>query len=77
MFSEKKSKIFAGDVTVGTQKVKIIGADKVSVRLYYDVFSNGICQYEEKYAMLDKNICHFIIEFLFVALVETKYHKHI
>ena len=35
-FSEKKSRIIAGDVTVGTLKMKIIRADTVSVGLSYD-----------------------------------------
>ena len=35
-FLEKKSRIIAGDVTVGTLKMKIIRADRVSVGLSYD-----------------------------------------
>ena len=35
-FSGKKSRIIAGDVTVGTSKMKIIRADRVSVGLSYD-----------------------------------------
>ena len=37
-FSEKKSKIITGDVTVRTRDMKIICADRVSVRLYNDAF---------------------------------------
>ena len=55
-FSGKKSRIIAGNVTIGTQKMKIICADRVSVRL-----SNGAyfkwhmpicverCRAEQKY----------------------------
>ena len=35
-FSGKKSRIVAGDVTLRTQKIKIICADRVSVELSYD-----------------------------------------
>ena len=36
VFSGKKSRIIADDVTVGTLKMKIIRADTVSVGLSYD-----------------------------------------
>ena len=35
-FSGKKSRIIAGDVTVGSLKIKIICEDRVSVGLSYD-----------------------------------------
>ena len=57
---EKKSRIIAGDVTVGTLGVKIICANRVSAGLSYDVILNGIYQYVRKYAVLNKNICHFL-----------------
>ena len=34
--SGKKSRIITGDVTVGTWKIKIVSADRVSVGLSYD-----------------------------------------
>ena len=36
VFSEKKSRIIGGDVTIGTSKMKIICADTVSVGPSYD-----------------------------------------
>ena len=56
LIREKKSRIIAGDVTVGTWKMKIICADRVSVRLYYDAnfkchmpLWGEICRAEQKY----------------------------
>ena len=55
-FSEKKTRIIAGDVTGGTEKMKIICADIVSVRLsYYSNFKWHMqicvvrCRAEQKY----------------------------
>ena len=54
--SLKKTRIIAGDITVGTYKMKIICADRVSVRLYCDVnlkwhmpLCVEICRTEQKY----------------------------
>ena len=50
------SRIVAGDVTVGTKKMKIICTDRMSVRLSYDVNFNWhmpvcteMCGAEQKY----------------------------
>ena len=55
-FSGKKSRIIAGDVTVGTSKMKIICADTVSVGHSYDANLKWhmptcaeICRAEQKY----------------------------
>ena len=55
-FPEKKSRIIAGDVTVGIYKMKIICADRVSVKPYCDVNSKWhmplsveICRAKQKY----------------------------
>ena len=52
----KKSRIIAGDITVETLKMKIVCANLVSVRLYFDVFQMAyanserkICRAEQKY----------------------------
>ena len=39
VFSGKKSRIIAGDVTVRTYKIKIICADRLSVELSFDAYS--------------------------------------
>ena len=56
VISGRKSKIITGDVTVGTPEMKIICADKVPVRLSYDInfkwhmpIWGEICSAEEKY----------------------------
>ena len=53
-FMEKKSKIITGDVTVGTWKLYV----QIECQLGYIMMliSNGICQYERKYAALNENI---------------------
>ena len=55
-FLKKKSRIIAGDVTVGTKKIKIIWADTVSVGLSYGAIfkwhmplCEKICRAEQKY----------------------------
>ena len=39
--------------------------------------SNGICQYERKYAVLNKNICHFLGPWPSVYLEKNPKHRNI
>ena len=56
-FPEKKNKNTACDVTVGTSKVKIINVQIECQLSHLMMFiSNGICQYEWKYAASNQNI---------------------
>ena len=50
----------ARDVTVGTKKIKLYVQVECQLCYFMKPILNGICEYEKKYAILNKNICHFL-----------------
>ena len=48
------------DDTVGTKKIKLYMQIECQLDFLRMLISNGICQYERKYATLITNICHFL-----------------
>ena len=56
----EKSKNVTGDVTVGTKKVKLEAQIECQLGFVMVLISNGICQYEGKYATMNKNLCQFL-----------------
>ena len=56
----KKSKNIACDVTVQNKKIKLYVQIACQLGYIMMLISIGICRYEGKYAVLNRNICHFL-----------------